>query len=143
MQSLAQAEGGANADEDSHEVVNVSSTDPAPTSDFDEYLNCLHSAAAESSTSPAATADINAFSDALTEVERLGRLRQPSVWAVADLGGGMGGCISLHQPKTNNFGRKISLHFEKSVSISGCIPPTSPNLTISAGDHLILGGKNV
>ena len=82
MQSLAQAEGGANADEDSHEVVNVSSTDPAPTSDFDEYLNSLHSAAAESSTSPAATADINAFSDALTEVERLGRLRQPSVWDI-------------------------------------------------------------
>ena len=78
MQSLAQAEGGANADEDSHEVVNVSSTDPAPTSDFDEYLNSLHSAAAESSTSPAATA----FSDALTEVERLGRLRQPSVWDI-------------------------------------------------------------
>ena len=72
MQSLAQAEGGANADEDSYEVVNVSSTDPAPTSDFDEYLNSLHSAAAESSTSPAATADINAFLDALTEVERLG-----------------------------------------------------------------------
>ena len=82
MQSLAQAEGGANADEDSHEVVNVFSTDPAPTSDFDEYLNSLHSAAAESSTSPAATADINAFSDALTEVERLGRLRQPSVWDI-------------------------------------------------------------
>ena len=82
MQSLAQAEGGANADEDSHEVVNVSSTDPAPTSDFDEYLNSLHSAAAESSTSTAATADINAFSDALTEVERLGRLRQPSVWDI-------------------------------------------------------------
>ena len=82
MQSLVQAEGGANADEDSHEVVNVSSIDPAPTSDFDEYLNSLHSAAAESSTSPAATADINAFSDALTEVERLGRLRQPSVWDI-------------------------------------------------------------
>ena len=32
-----------------------------------------------------------------------------------------------HQPKTNDFGRKISLHFEKSVSISGCIPPTSLN----------------
>ena len=64
-----------------------------------------------------------------------------------------------HQPKTNDFGRKISLHFEKSVSISGCIPPTNLNLTISAensvsisvktffffffGDHLILGGKNV
>ena len=52
---------------------------------------------------------------------------------VADLGGGgWGGCIPPHQLKSNDFGRKISLHFEKSVSISGCIPPTSLNLTISA-----------
>ena len=26
-------------------------------------------------------------------------------------GGGWGGCIPPHQPKTNNFGRKIILHF--------------------------------
>ena len=32
--------------------------------------------------------------------------------AVADLGGGWGGCIPLHQPKSNDFGRKISLYFE-------------------------------
>ena len=31
-----------------------------------------------------------------------------------------------HQPKTNEFGRKISLYFEKLVSISGCIPPDQP-----------------
>ena len=53
--------------------------------------------------------------------------------SVADLGGGMGaGMLPPQQPKTNDFGRKISLQFEKSVSISGCIPPTSLNLTISA-----------
>ena len=68
----------------------------------------------------------------------------------------MGGMHPPHQPKSNDFGRKISLYFEKLGSISGCIPPTSLNLTISAensvsilvkafffGDHLILGGKNV
>ena len=75
--------------------------------------------------------------------------------AVADLGGG---CIPPHQPKSNDFGQKISLFFEKLGFISGCIPPTSLNLTISAekslsilektfffffGDHLILGEKNV
>ena len=32
---------------------------------------------------------------------------------VADLGGGgWGGCIPPHQPKSNDFGRKISLYFE-------------------------------
>ena len=31
---------------------------------------------------------------------------------VADLEGGMGGCIPPHQPKSNDFGRKISLYFE-------------------------------
>ena len=32
--------------------------------------------------------------------------------AVADLGGGMGGMHPPHQPKSNDFGRKISLCFE-------------------------------
>ena len=31
---------------------------------------------------------------------------------VADLGGGWEGCIPPHQPKSNDFGRKISLYFE-------------------------------
>ena len=64
-----------------------------------------------------------------------------------------------HRPKTNDFGRKISLQFEKSVSISGCIPPHQPKpndfgrkislnfgehlFFFFLGDHLILGGKNV
>ena len=37
--------------------------------------------------------------------------------------GGMGGMHPPHQPKSNDFGRKISLYFEKLGSISGCIPP--------------------
>ena len=76
--------------------------------------------------------------------------------------GGMGGMNPPHQPKTKDFGRKISLHFEKSVSISGCIPPHQPkhndfgrkiSLNFNEdlflffyfyfGDHLILGGKYV
>ena len=32
--------------------------------------------------------------------------------SVADLGGGMGGMHPPHQPKSNDFGRKISLYFE-------------------------------
>ena len=32
--------------------------------------------------------------------------------AVADLGGGMGGMHPPHQPKSNDFGRKISFYFE-------------------------------
>ena len=72
----------------------------------------------------------------------------------------MGGIHPPHQPKTNDFGQKISLYFEKLGSISGCIPPhqSKPHdfgrksLSISVktfffffffGDHLILGGKNV
>ena len=47
--------------------------------------------------------------------------------AVADLGGGDGGDASFHQPKSSDFGRKISLYFEQFGSISGCIPPTSRN----------------
>ena len=64
-----------------------------------------------------------------------------------------------HQPKSNDFGRKISLYFEKLGSISGCIPPHQckangfgRKITLNFGedlfffffgDHLILGGKNV
>ena len=83
-----------------------------------------------------------------------GALRQ-GLQPVADLGGGLGG---MHFG--NDFGRKISLYFEKLGSISGCIPPTSLNLNFGEdlfyffiflffyfffifGDHLHLGGKNV
>ena len=34
------------------------------------------------------------------------------IYPVADLGGGMGGMHPPHQPKSNDFGRKISLYFE-------------------------------
>ena len=62
--------------------MDISSTVSTPTSDFDEYLNSLHSAASESLSSRAAKADINAFLDALIEVERLERLRLPNVWDI-------------------------------------------------------------
>ena len=58
---------------------------------------------------------------------------------VADLGGG---CIPSHQPKSNDFGRKISLNFEKLGSISGRIsPPTSLNLTILGEKSLSISVK--
>ena len=38
----------------------------------------------------------------------------------------MGGCIPPHQPKSNDFGQKISLYFKKLGSSSGCIPPHQP-----------------
>ena len=37
---------------------------------------------------------------------------RPGCHPVADLGGGMGGMHPPHQPKSNDFGRKISLYFE-------------------------------
>ena len=38
----------------------------------------------------------------------------------------MGGMHPPHQPKSNDFGRKISLYFEQFGSISGCISPHQP-----------------
>ena len=56
--------------------------------------------------------------------------------------GGDGGCIPPHQPKSNDFGRKISLNFAKLGSISGRIsPPTSLNLTISGEKSLSISVK--
>ena len=70
----------------------------------------------------------------------------------------MGGMHPPQQPKSNDYGRKISLYFEKLGSISGCIPPHQPkpndfgrkitlnfgeDLFFFFGDHLILGEKNV
>ena len=46
--------------------------------------------------------------------------------------GGWGGCIPPHQPKPNDFGRRISLNFGKDLFF-----------LFFFGDHLILGGKNV
>ena len=55
--------------------------------------------------------------------------------------GGDGGDASPHQPKSNDFDRKISLYFEKLGSISGCIPPTSVKLTVSAEKSLSISVK--
>ena len=47
----------------------------ASVSDFDAYLNSLHStAAAEVSATASAKSDLTAFAEALVDVERLGRL---------------------------------------------------------------------
>ena len=64
-------------------------------------------------------------------------------WGGTSSGGFRGdrGMHPPHQPKTNDFDRKISLHFEKLVSILGCIPPTSLNLTISAEKSVSISVK--
>ena len=55
--------------------------------------------------------------------------------------GGMGGMHPPHQPKSNDFGRKISLYFDQFGTISGCIPPTSLNLTTSAEKSVSISAK--
>ena len=48
-------------------------------SDFDAYLNSLHStAAAEASATASAKSDVTAFAEAFVDVERLGRLKLPN-----------------------------------------------------------------
>ena len=52
-------------------------------SDFDAYLNSLHStAAAEASATASATSDLTAFAEAPVDVKRLGRLKLPNVWDI-------------------------------------------------------------
>ena len=58
----------------------------------------------------------------------------------AEFGGGRG-MHPPHQPKSYDFGQKISLNFEKLGSISGCIPPTNLNLTISAEKSVSISVK--
>ena len=55
------------------------------------------------------------------------------MYTVADLGGGMGGCIPPHQPKRNESGRKIGLNFGEDLFF----------FVFFFGDHLILGEKIV
>ena len=61
----------------------AASESAAPISDFDAYLNSLHStAAAEASATASAKSDVTAFAEALIDVERLGRLKLPNVWDI-------------------------------------------------------------
>ena len=65
------------------------------------------------------------------------------IWPAVDLGGGDGGVHPPHQPKSNDFGPKISFNFEKLGSISGRIPPHQPKpndfgrkITLNFGEDL-------
>ena len=52
-------------------------------SDFDAYLNSLHStAAAGALATTSAKSDLTAFAEALVDVEQLGRLKLPNVWDI-------------------------------------------------------------
>ena len=61
----------------------AASESTASVSDFDAYLNSLHStAAAEASATASAKSNLAAFAEALVDVERLGRLKLPNVWQI-------------------------------------------------------------
>ena len=77
IQSTSSKRASADADSDS------SGSEAASVSDFDAYLNSLHStAAAEASATASVKSDLTAFAEALVDVERLGRLKLPNVWDV-------------------------------------------------------------
>ena len=54
---------------------------------------------------------------------------------MADFGGGMGGMHPPHQPKRNDFGRKITLNFGEDLVFLFFL--------FFFGEHLILGEKIV
>ena len=77
IQSTSRERASADAETDS------SGSEAASVSDFDAYLNSLHStAAAEVSATASAKSDLTAFAEALVNVERLGRLKLPNVWDI-------------------------------------------------------------
>ena len=79
IQSTSSKRASADAETDSSgsEAVSESATS---VSDFDTYLNSLHStAAAEATTTASAKSDLAAFAEALVDAERLGRLKLPNV----------------------------------------------------------------
>ena len=60
-----------------------SGSEAASVSDFDVYLNSLHStAAAEALATASAKSDLTAFAETLVDVVRLGRLKLPNVWDI-------------------------------------------------------------
>ena len=74
IQSTSSERASADAETD------LSQSEAVSLSDFDAYLNSLHStAAAEASATASAKSDLTAFADALVDVERLGRLKLPNV----------------------------------------------------------------
>ena len=82
IQSTSSERVSADAETDSSgsEAASESATS---VSDFDAYLNFLHStAAAEASATASAKSNLTAFAEALVDVERLGRLKLPNVWDI-------------------------------------------------------------
>ena len=71
--SSEKASANAEADPSRSEAASESA---APISDFDAYLNSLHSTvAAEASATATVKSDVTAFAEALVDVQRLGRLK--------------------------------------------------------------------
>ena len=74
IQSTSSERASVDAETDS------SGSEAASVSDFDAYLNSLHSrAASEASATASAKSDLTAFAEALVDVERLRRLKLPNV----------------------------------------------------------------
>ena len=74
IQSTSSERACADAETDSSE------SEAASVSDFDVYINSLHStAAAEALATASAKSDLTAIAEALVDVERLGRLKLPNV----------------------------------------------------------------
>ena len=82
IQSTSSERASADAETDSSGS-EAASESAASVSDFDAYLNSLHSTAAvEASATASAKSDLTAFAEALVDVERLGRLKLPNVWDI-------------------------------------------------------------
>ena len=80
IESTSSERASADAETDSSGS-EAASESAASVSDFDAYLNFLHStAAAETSATASAKFDFTAFAEALVDVERLGRLKLPNIW---------------------------------------------------------------
>ena len=83
IQSTSRERASADAETDSSGT-EAASESAASLSDFDAYLNSLHStAAAEVSATASPKSDhLTAFAEALVDVERLGRLKLTNVWDI-------------------------------------------------------------
>ena len=82
IQSTSNKRESADAETDSSGS-EAASESAASVIDFDAYLNFLHStAAAEVSATASAKSDLTAFTQALVDVERLGRLKLPNAWDI-------------------------------------------------------------
>ena len=82
IQSTSSEKASADAETDSSGS-EATSESAASVSDFDAYLNSLHStAAAEPSATASAKSHLTAFAEVVVDVERLVRLKLPNVWDI-------------------------------------------------------------